>query len=101
MRSLAPLHCFAFRTYTVGNIQIPKIPFFPTHVCTVYLQDFSHTEGVISNINEDILVLTTQPCCMTRWLMFLRLKAGGGAPWGRGTTAAAMVHRVLLSVLID
>ena len=46
LRSLAPLHCFAFCMYTVGNIRIPKIPNFPTHVCTAYLQFFSHTEGV-------------------------------------------------------
>ncbi len=36
-RSLAPLHCFAFRTYTVGNIRIPKIPNFShTHLYCIF-----------------------------------------------------------------
>ena len=42
-RSLAPLHCFAFRTYTVGNIRIPKIQKNShTRLYCVFTKKFPH-----------------------------------------------------------
>jgi len=50
--NFVPLHFFAIRTYTEETYKFRKHKIFPTHVCTAYSQDFSHTEGVDSTVGK-------------------------------------------------